>query len=159
MVKATRNRALEILLLVVVLVLLFSILLPSWRRWNAKSGRLPCPNHLRIVGQALLLYAMDHGGVWPSTLDELVAASDITPEVIACDVTKKPFVFVRAGIRASDLGGEDLAAYELLEYHDGQGTNALFGDGHVAWLSPEELKAALARPVTGPATMRFKDAR
>jgi prepilin-type processing-associated H-X9-DG protein len=152
MPKSRRERALEVLVVIGIIGLLVSILLPSWRRWNQPSGRIPCPNHLRIVGQALLLYAQDHGGVWPQTLNELVATTDITSEVIHCDITKKPFVFVRPGAVANTVTAQDLVAYEPLDYHDGEGSNALFGDGHVSWLTPTDLKEALNRPTTAATT-------
>ena len=67
-------------------------------------------------------------------------------------MSKKRFTFIRPGAIASGLNENDLVAYEPLDYHDGAGSNALFGDGHVSWLTPSELEHFKMRPTTLPST-------
>jgi type II secretory pathway pseudopilin PulG len=95
-----RGRLLELLVVVGIIVCLISILLPTLNRWRdpyRTSGRQPCASNLRQIGQALLLYSMDHGGLYPATLDELAASQDLTDEVLVCYYTRKRFVFLAPG--------------------------------------------------------------
>ena len=111
-------------------------------------GRQPCPSNLRQIGQALLLHSKDHDGVYPLTFDALAASQQLTDEVFACYYTRKAFVFLTPGARADALTEDDPVAYEPPEYHDGEGSNVLFGDGHVSWLSTGGMKLLLARAAT-----------
>src|SRR5687768_5842945 len=45
-----------------------AIIKPSLERARMTSGRVPCASNLRQVGQALLLYAIDNGRVYPPKL-------------------------------------------------------------------------------------------
>jgi hypothetical protein len=146
--KRNSQRLVTVLLLFGIIALLVSIVVPVLNRYRETAGRDPCASNLRQLGQALLLYQMDHKGLWPQRIEEATAPLDVPPVVLTCIVAEKPFVFLRGGAVASTLGENDVVAYEPAEYHDGRGGCALFGDGHVMWLTPEELKAAIARPVS-----------
>jgi hypothetical protein len=135
--------------------LLISILLPTVKRLRdpyRTSGRQPCPSNLRQIGQALLLYSRDHGGVYPTTLDALVTPDLLTNEVLVCYYTRKPFVFVAAAGIASSYGDEDLIVYEPLEAHDGEGSYLLFGSGRTAWEHAAGAQRYIARAATRPST-------
>ena len=69
--RGTRKRALEILLVLGTVALLVSIVMQVLDRRRYTSSRVPCASQLRQLGQALLLFEQDHGGVYPNTLDEL----------------------------------------------------------------------------------------
>jgi len=135
--------------------LLISILLPTLDRLRdpyRTSGRQPCPSNLRQIGQALLLYSMDHNGVYPTTLDALVTPDLLTKEVLVCYYTHKPFIFLAPGGVANSYGDEDLIVYEPLEAHDGEGSNLLFGSGRVAWKNAAVVQQYVARAATRPST-------
>lgn len=143
----------KIVLILGIAALLVSIVLPTLNRMRHTSGRVPCASNLRQIGQALLLYQMDHDGMWPTRLDELVTNKSITLEVLQCAETHKPSIFNRPNAIAKNVAADDVVAYEPLDYHDGEGSNVLYGDGHVNWLTPEELKRALGNPATQPSTV------
>jgi hypothetical protein len=144
--KRKSQRLVAVLVVCGIIALLASIVMPVANRYRERASRDPCASNLRQLGQALLLYEMDHKGFWPLRLE--AAPLDVPPVVLTCIVAEKPFVFLRGGAVAGTLGENDVVAYEPAEYHDGRGGCALFGDGHVMWLTPEELKAAIARPVS-----------
>ena len=148
-----RRRLLELLAVVGIIALLISILLPTVKRWRdpyRTTGRQPCPSNLRQIGQALLLYSNDHGGVYPMTLDALAASHDLTDEVLVCYYTRKRFVFLAPGGVANSYGDEDLIAYEPWECHE-KGSNLLFGSGRTAWESAAAVKRYVAQAATRPA--------
>jgi hypothetical protein len=136
-----------------IIALLISILLPTLDRLRdpyRTSGRQPCPSNLRQIGQALLLYSMDHNGVYPTTLDALVTPELLTKKVLTCYYTHKPFIFLAPGGVASAYGDEDLIVYEPLEAHDGDGSYLLFGSGRVAWEQAPAVRRYVARAATRP---------
>src|SRR5262245_30643569 len=67
--KKSRRFA-AILIVIAIVVFIVGIIMPIRQRLRETSGRVPCASNLRIVGQALLLYQMDHGGVWPKQLTD-----------------------------------------------------------------------------------------
>ena len=144
-----------VFLVVGISALLISILLPTLDRLRdpyRTSGRQPCPSRLRHISQALLLYSMDHNGVYPTTLDALVTPDMLTSEGLTCYYTHKPFIFLAPGGVANSYGDEDLIVYEPLEAHDGEGSNLLFGSGRVAWEEAPAVRRYIARAATRPST-------
>lgn len=67
---------LEAFLVVVVLIILFSVAIPSYKRMQATSRSVKCAGNLRQVGVALNLYANEHGSRMPM----MVAARESTEE-------------------------------------------------------------------------------
>lgn len=133
--------------------------------------------NLHQIGLGILLYSRDFGGQYPDTLANLIAyenmstnvlidpesnetpATDATTQQTIADVAKgghQTFIYLGAGLTEKTADANTLIAYEPLTVY-GNGTNALFGDGHGEWLTPEGLKKDLAerwamttRPTTRP---------
>ncbi len=59
-------------------------LLPQTGRARESANRVKCRSNLKQIGLALLLYADDHGGDYPPSLDVLLLHIDITAEVFTC---------------------------------------------------------------------------
>ena len=146
----------ELLVLAAIIVLLITIIVPIRERRRQSLAAKRCPGHLRAIAQVLRLYAKDHDGMYPQTLDELATMKMFTREIISCPVTGKPFIFLAAGSEARSLGDEDPIVYEPPEYHGGEGSNMLFGNGRVNWEPaagvPQFVAQAAARPATMPST-------
>ena len=136
------------------------------RRLYGPGGTFRCGIHLKQIGLALLLYTKGHDGHYPARLENLVSAGSLDARQLTCPWTKdspaatlpdleKPghnsFVFLAARRVAGDVRDEDIVAHEPLSNHAGDGAMALFGDGHVEWLTPRGLKQTLARVRPAPA--------
>ena len=51
---------------------------------HERSPSVRCASNLRQIGQGLLLYAMDYGGMYPPTLGLLITTEDIHADVFVC---------------------------------------------------------------------------
>ena len=146
------------------------------RRTSCGGGpREACRSNLRQIDHALEQYRQDHGGRYPASLGELAAVGGITPNVFVCpssfdvpstgattpavaaDLDAGPaggrcsFVYCYPGPTTRPLEPSTVVVYEPSANHDGDGSNALFGDGHAEWLTPAGLARVLAttRPAGG----------
>jgi prepilin-type processing-associated H-X9-DG protein len=152
--------------IVVIGGMLISVMLPSLCRSSETANRVKCGSNLRQIGQAIALYAQAHGGHYPPSLAVLLLTEDITPEVMICASSndEKSAAADTAGVVAELAAAEanapgykhclsyvyagtaltekaptqtTIVAYEPLENHGGDGTNVLFGDGHVEFVSKQ----------------------
>jgi len=139
------------LVAILIIALIISIGLPALQRARQPSGRVPCASNIRTVGQALLLYSMEHDGRYPQKLDQLLSAG-ISKEVLSCAVTHQPTIFIAPGAIERELTADQIVAYEPLSAHDNEGSYILFGDGHVEWQTREGLNIGLAHTATRAAT-------
>lgn len=155
----------EILAILGIVALLISVLLPWLEGMRETSGRLPCPSHLRQIGQAILLYSNDHGGWYPDRLETLAVTEDLPTEVFVCpssghkraergpttQATLASFAsgkhisyeYVRPPLPMRDVGPNDVIAYEPPTNHPDEGSNVLYGDGHVNFITHEALQREL----------------
>lgn len=162
-------------------LVLLTAALPPLGRPREASNRLDCANHLRQIGLGLQMYASNHGGRFPPTLDVPIADPQIalTPDVFVCPATHNDrasgetpeeqarslrsnshhlsYVYVAGGLSARDVPSEDVLAYEPLRNHDNDGMNVLFGDIHVEFVSRAEAEKLIAKlgkshPATTPAS-------
>jgi len=147
--------------------MLIAITLPSLCRPREGANRVKCGSNLRQVGQAIVTYANDHGGQYPPSLAVLLSAQDISAELIICpssndetaranstaEITaqiaaaeaKSPghkpcvsYLYVGQRLTHKTATATTVVAYEPLENHNSLGTNVLFGDGHVDFVSKED---------------------
>lgn len=156
----------SILLAIGVFLLAVSILLPSYRRWREVDRPDRCARNLRQLGQSLLLYSMEKGGLYPNRLEEVLTsgAVDVTPEIFVCPESGMgqasgktlaelrasfssgnhvSYLFLVPGRKMGDVKDSEIIVYEPVTHHL-DGANVLFGDGHVQWLTKEELEGILA---------------
>src|SRR4051812_38576483 len=70
--------------IVVIGGILISVMLPSLCRASETANRVKCASNLRQIGQAIELYAKDHGGQYPASLAELPGEEEIGSEVLTC---------------------------------------------------------------------------
>jgi prepilin-type processing-associated H-X9-DG protein len=107
--------------------------------------------NLRQIGQAITLYANENKGAFPPDVATVVKSQSLTAEI-----GKSPFGPAKDGIDSAliQYGGatnpmtnprltDVIVAYDQAALEQGEGTNALYGDGHVDWLPPEAIKRAL----------------
>jgi prepilin-type processing-associated H-X9-DG protein len=81
--------------------------------------------------------------VCPSSNDEPASATDtagIVTELTAAEKNEVghkhclSYVYKGRGLQVATVSPTAIVAYEPLDNHQGEGTNVLFGDGHVEWV-------------------------
>lgn len=122
-------------------VLATSITLPALSQGRGAAKRAVTLSNLRQVGMGLLMYAMDHDGRFPPTLETLVEANIVEAKVLrSLGPPGRPFSYI-AGQSADSTDARDVLAYELRP--DEYGASVLFADGHVEWLSLPAARGAI----------------
>jgi len=142
-----------------VVFLLGSILLPSMCKSRETANRVKCASNMKQIGNALMMFANEHGGKYPDKLSDLVATEGLTTSVFVCpsssaesstattpdqigtdlaDPKYCSYVYVK-----ENAGKEDKAVlYEALDDHEKVGMSILFGDGHCDFFQTRSLNAA-----------------
>jgi hypothetical protein len=90
---------------------------------------------LMRIGRAMLIYANDHEGKYPDTLDGL--KEHLRADELAW--AKGRIEYLGAGKTTAD-GPEVATAYDAELQTEGKGTNLLFNDCHVEFADPDTLK-------------------
>lgn len=105
-----------------------------------KSLNIACQMNLRSIHQTLQTYAISNES-FPADQQELVSFSGYGSKLFHCpDPNGGEYIYV-PGAR-SDASAPAVLVYESKPVHNGKG-NALFSDGQIVSLRPEELKQAL----------------
>jgi prepilin-type processing-associated H-X9-DG protein len=96
-------------------------------------------SYLRQIGLAIDLYADEHGGKIPRVFDDLHPYATHLDKLLICPSAKDtnhPSYQILLGGRQwkSAETTNAIVVTEPLSNH-GSGRNALYGDGHVAWLT------------------------
>jgi prepilin-type processing-associated H-X9-DG protein len=105
-----------------------------------KMGRkVRCAAQLHQIGLSISLYAEEHSGKIPQTFDDLRPyASDLNKLLIcpaAKDTSGPSYQILASGQKWSSLETTNtIIVTEPISNH-GTGRNALYGDGHIMWLS------------------------
>src|SRR4051794_39190875 len=74
---------------VAVLALVAVLVMPTARRRQYGAADRPaCARNLWQSGAACLMYAQEHGGRLPDTLNDALLTGDVAPEVFVCPMTK-----------------------------------------------------------------------
>src|SRR5437868_8891562 len=60
------------------------ICIPTYIRANEQANRRKCYRQFRALGQAMLLYANENKGYFPSRLENLILTQDISGSVFVC---------------------------------------------------------------------------
>jgi prepilin-type processing-associated H-X9-DG protein len=153
--------------------------LTSTGRPRAVANRVKCASNLRQIGQAILIYSNDHNGQYPDDFQTLLLTTDITSECFVCPSSNDvlatgpttqaiannlttgghlSYMYLGKGMNTRTISADTVVAYEPLSNHGNDGSNVLFGDGHVEFLLAPAIKAmetamkAKSGPVTLPST-------
>jgi prepilin-type processing-associated H-X9-DG protein len=122
--------------------MMVSILLPSLSRARELAKRAVDASNLRGVGQACMIYANDNSGRFPPDFQALLDAGLITPGQLQNpsdpDVADAwDHYFVRYDAETdwdAEFSSDWVIAYSDPAYHNDEGANILFVDGHVEFI-------------------------
>jgi prepilin-type processing-associated H-X9-DG protein len=142
---------------IVVTPCFMSILLPSLNRARETANRVKCAQNMKQIGLALLAYGNVNRGAYPPDLQTLLSNSPgLKPEVMTCPSSDDT---PAANVSALNAGGHlsyvylpghntsaaatDILLYEPMTSHN-DGTNILFGDGHVEFMVRPQAEVLIA---------------
>lgn len=156
---------------------LVALLLPSLGRAREPANRVKCASNMRQIGQAIAMYANDHGGLFPADLKTIFENEDVTASVFTCpssNDTPAPtaattqataagllqpghlsYVYLGKGMTDQAAATDAVILYEPLTNHSSAGTNVMFGDFHVEWLSAAEAGIILKQVAAKRAIVRY----
>jgi prepilin-type processing-associated H-X9-DG protein len=167
-ITGTKIRLVYLLLAILGLLLAASIILPTLNRYRRRQYAEATAMNLHQIGLGILIYCNENHGNFPDSLATLVAHTQLSPKClvdfdsddtpakgstaaeIAAQLAKpghQTFIYLGAGLTDKTADDLQIIAYEPLTVHE-NGADALFGDGHCEWLTPDQLKKALSHPPT-----------
>lgn len=120
-----------------------SVALPALSKAREQAKRTVSMAQMRSVGAALHMYAAEHDNAFPPDLDTLLEAGMITEKML-----HSPRQSVAEGVHYVYIPGQttqhdsqNVVAYERII--GSEGTNVLFLDSHVEWVSLPRLRVLL----------------
>jgi prepilin-type processing-associated H-X9-DG protein len=132
---------LAVVAVVGVLLLLAAMLLPALSSARGKARTANSMSNLRQIGLGLALFADQHGGKLPATIDELVPNLISNGHVLIDVQSGEKFVYIGADRTWQDGGGNNVVAYSPVDMN---GRNVLFSDGHVQRMTSQQFGDALS---------------
>jgi predicted Zn finger-like uncharacterized protein/prepilin-type processing-associated H-X9-DG protein len=152
----------------VMFAMMGSTMLPSLNRARETANRVKCASNMRQIGQAVLLYANENQGHYPPDLVAVLRTQDVTSDVFVCPTTNDKaappgatpqsatlpqgslsYIYVGKNL-TSGATKSDVVLYEPFTNHN-DGTNMLFGDGSVQWLTKQQAQPLIDRAKARPA--------
>ncbi len=156
------------ILLWVAVAMMGSIMLPSLTRARETANRVKCASNMRQIGQAILHYANENKGHYPPDLATVLRTQAITSNEFVCPASKDKaatpapnpqsatlaqaavsYIYIGQNL-TSGASKSDVVLYEPFTNHN-DGTNILFGDGHVDWLTKQQAQPLIDRAKARPA--------
>ncbi len=146
--------------LIIIVPLPLAILMPALSRTKGIAQRVVCATNLKGLSTAMIVYANDYDGKAPTAdewCDLLIQEADVSPKSFRCPVAPEGECNYALNKNIRNLRRHDAARVVVLfesqpgwnqtggpellttEYHNGEGCNVVFGDGHTAWIRSDEL--------------------
>ncbi|MDD5634213.1 MAG: prepilin-type N-terminal cleavage/methylation domain-containing protein [Candidatus Omnitrophica bacterium] len=133
----------ELLLVLAIVVLVAVLLMPVIRCSRRNMEKVVCTNNLQQVGLALYIYAREHEGKFPPSLNTLYQEHYLSDErFMDCPGTKEigtkenPDYAYTAGLSVSDDSAEPLVA-DKRKNHRKSMKNVLYVNGTIEWTKEE----------------------
>jgi prepilin-type processing-associated H-X9-DG protein len=138
------------------------VLLPSLNRARGTANMVKSASNMRMIGQAMLLYANENKGNYPKTMGELLLTQDVTIDVFVNPQSKtraprektkdeqalwvttdSDYEYLGAG-KNNQAGADVILAHEKFRPNV-RGVNMLYGDGHVEFTNTLNAQQMLAK--------------
>jgi prepilin-type processing-associated H-X9-DG protein len=141
-----------------------------------ESNRVQCASNMRQIGQAIAMYANDHGGRFPDDLETVLANEDLSADVFVCpssrDTPPPPgpttqataaglrqpghcsYIYLGKDLTDQTVTPDTVLLYEPLADH-GEGMNVMFGDFHVEWIYASAAQAILTQHAASTQPIRL----
>ncbi|MDD3088648.1 MAG: type II secretion system protein [Candidatus Omnitrophica bacterium] len=137
--RKSRGFTLSELIMVVAIVLVLCVFLgPFMTRTRQKFNRVLCANNLRELGLASFIYAREHKGEFPPTLEALYEEKYVSDmRLVDCPATKSqgtlkdPEYVYAKGMTVSSPSTETLLADK--DGNHPQGRNIVKANGDILW--------------------------
>lgn len=143
---------------------------------HGQSTRVLCASNMRQILLAALMYADDHDGQFPPSLDVLLRTEDISAEVFTCPASSLvpapgataddqaasmradpahylSYVYLGRGMTNDPNTPLQIVLYEPLSDHGGDGINVGYSDGSVIWMNRQQAISAINAAVSAAATL------
>lgn len=137
----------ELLITIACVVLVVALLLPALARSRARPKRISCTNHMKQIGLAFRVWAIDHNDLMPMQVSvtnggtmELAASGAVfphfqftsnvlsTPKILLCPSDKNRTWATRFTV---DLTDKNLSYFLNIDSVDGEGSSLLCGDRNI----------------------------
>jgi prepilin-type processing-associated H-X9-DG protein len=143
-------------------------MMPALHRARNQARRVTSAANLKQIGVALVLYANDHDGEFPTDLknqDFLRYLRDSASKVLESPLKPKEFdgpSYIYIAGQSAESPSNNILAYENPAFCR-EGLNVLFVDSHVRWMKPDEflreLEATYNRLGREMPEIRFKGSK
>ena len=105
--------------------------------------------NLRTIAQAVHVYAADHQGRCPESLQAMIRLGVLTDRTLANPLRPEHavgYVYLSPDAKINDVDPQAIIAHEMYETWPAEGLGVVFADGHAEWLTDEaRFKTGLAR--------------
>ena len=129
----------ELLLVFLIAVIIGAIMLPFIRYSQGRMDKIVCANNLREVGLAMYIYAREHEGRFPQTLQALYDEHYLAdkklmdcPGSVSVGTPEEPDYVYTTGLTVRDPSLEVLVRDKEKNHREG-GRNVLYVNGEVTW--------------------------
>ncbi len=146
--------------LIIIVPLPLAILMPALSRTKTIAQRVVCGTNLQSLSMAMMVYGNDYDGKAPTAdewCDLLIQEADVSSKLFRCPAAPEgecnyalnknirnidgPNPARTVVLFESRPGWNQAGGPELLttEYHNGEGCNVVFGDGHTEWIRVDRI--------------------
>lgn len=125
----------------VAAVMLVRHAVKTQQRLRARAHAVQCQLNLRLIGQALRMYADRNAGAYPDSMERLRAGGELAPDTCCCpaaaDAAVGAYVYAGEGLTSADEArGDIVVAIERPgSRHGFDAVGVLRVDGHVEYLA------------------------
>ena len=155
--SVTLSPAIRALIVVAIVGILAAI--PGLYHARAVALQAVCASNMRQVSISLMMYADEYKGEYPPDLPALVSEGYLPePAILQCPAmrdehayatssdSQAAYIYIRPeALKEIKDPSTHIVLYESPTNHDGRGINVLYVDGHVEFVSYEQLSNELNR--------------